>query len=625
MDNDLESKEGITPTAPDAPGPVTDVKSETIPGLPGFDLGGTDVVQQKNAMVGFFGAHPTGFWFFFWGEFAERCSFYGMKAILAKYMVDKLGLGEANAGTYVSLFIAACYFLPLLGGWVADNFFGKYWTIVGFSLPYILGHFILGYESFTFMVIALSLLAMGSGVIKPNISTLMGLTYDQQRPGQTKLRSDAFAIFYFSINVGAALSMFAVPIIRSRFDYWVAFLFPAGLMVIAFAIFAAGKPYYAKEVIKRTPPTPEERRMRWVVLRRIMGLFALIMFFWAIFDQSGSTWIFFADTCMNTTMFGISVDADQIQAFNPVFILILLPLVTLLLKYLEARGWKIRPTDKMVLGFVLTAACMGIMAIAAALTGTPELRPTVARGELTVKVPGTDNITLKGEMVLTAADDVIVVTGKRKVLIKDGKEMVVGKDGKLQPAKEGDFLPQTVKISGEGIRLTEPKTEGGALQIATTGASNVKVVVQVKEDKLLLAEGPLTVGVEAEKDKGAVEKRWFVEPDKRVTVWWQIFAYLIITVAEVLISVTGLELAYTAAPKSMSGFVTGCWLVCVGMGNLVINAPITRLYPAIQPVSYFGMLTLTLVLVTIAFVPVARRFNASASEAPTDGAARGGH
>src|SRR3954467_7018604 len=90
--------------------------------------------------------HPIGFWFIFWGEFAERCSYYGMRAILATYMVDRLGLGKANAGTYMSFFIAGCYFLPLLGAYVADNFLGKYKTIIYFSLPYILGHLILGIE-----------------------------------------------------------------------------------------------------------------------------------------------------------------------------------------------------------------------------------------------------------------------------------------------------------------------------------------------------------------------------------------------------------------------------------------------------------------------------------------------
>src|SRR5580658_3978743 len=87
--------------------------------------------------------HPTGFWFIFWGEFAERCSYYGMRAILSVYMADQLGLGKGDAGLYMSFFIAACYFLPLIGGYLADNFFGKYRTIVAFSIPYILGHVVL--------------------------------------------------------------------------------------------------------------------------------------------------------------------------------------------------------------------------------------------------------------------------------------------------------------------------------------------------------------------------------------------------------------------------------------------------------------------------------------------------
>ena len=185
-----------------------------------------------------------------------------MRAILAKYMADKLGLGEANASTYMSFFIAACYFLPLIGGYVADRFFGKYWTIVGFSTPYILGHFILGVEDRYYLVGALVLLAMGSGVIKPNISTLMGLTYDEKRPGQTQLRSDAFAIFYFAINVGAAISQFAMPPIRTNYGYRIAFMFPALLMVVAFIIFALGKKHYAKEKVGYVARSPEERKQR---------------------------------------------------------------------------------------------------------------------------------------------------------------------------------------------------------------------------------------------------------------------------------------------------------------------------------------------------------------------------
>src|SRR5512146_2156647 len=99
---------------------------------------------SNNSIVGFFKSHPKGFWFIFWGEFAERCSYYGMRAILLLYMIERLGFSDGQANANISYFMAACYLLPLVGGYLADNYIGKYRTIVGFSLPYILGHVILG-------------------------------------------------------------------------------------------------------------------------------------------------------------------------------------------------------------------------------------------------------------------------------------------------------------------------------------------------------------------------------------------------------------------------------------------------------------------------------------------------
>src|SRR5438270_1588156 len=100
-------------------------------------------------------SHPIGFWFLFWGEFAERCSFYGMKAILLLYLIDQLHLERGVASAWINYFKAACYFLPLAGGYFADNYFGKYRTIVAFSIPYILGHVILGIESVPCALLAL--------------------------------------------------------------------------------------------------------------------------------------------------------------------------------------------------------------------------------------------------------------------------------------------------------------------------------------------------------------------------------------------------------------------------------------------------------------------------------------
>ena len=91
--------------------------------------------------------HPAGFFFIFWGEFAERCSYYGMRAILPLYMTSVLLFDDGKTSSTYSYFKATAYFLPLLGGFLADRYFGKYWTIVGFSIPYVAGHFILGIET----------------------------------------------------------------------------------------------------------------------------------------------------------------------------------------------------------------------------------------------------------------------------------------------------------------------------------------------------------------------------------------------------------------------------------------------------------------------------------------------
>ena len=426
--------------------------------------------------------HPLGFWFFFWGEFAERCSYYGMRAILLLYMIDKLKFGDSSANCIMSLFMAGCYLLPLAGGYIADNYLGKYRTIVYFSIPYIAGHVVIGIEDRWFLLVALCLLAMGSGVIKPNISTLMGMTYDQQRPGQDKLRSDGFAMFYGAINIGAAISSFAMPAIRTGYGYQIAFLFPAVLMAVSLFLFAIGKPFYATETIQRVKLSAEDRHERRVVLRRIIGLFVVVTFFWSIFDQSASTWTEFARDHLDLQLhiYGHSwqLTPDQIQGLNPILIILLLPPITMLWHLLARLGLRMRPTDKMLIGFVLTAITMGIMAVA-------------------------------------------------------------------------------------GYRAGE------------TG---------------------------------------------RISVLWEGIPYLLITVAEICISVVGLELAFSAAPPTMKSFVTACWLLTVFFGD-ILNSFITPLYGVeipgvgltLSPGTFFGLFALLMVPVTLAFVLVSRRFNRPAT------------
>lgn len=326
--------------------------------------------------------HPRGFWFIFWGELAERSSFYGMRAILALYMVDILGFSKARSGIYVSAFIMACYILPLVGGWIADRYLGKFKTIIYFAVPYVLGHIVIGeWQANLGLIVALALLAGGSGTIKPNISTLMGLMYEEQ--GKKHLLTQAFSWFYGAINIGAATSMIMVPWVRSHFGetnspaygYKIAFMVPAGLMVASLLLFYLGKRNYPKEKIAKASEvveTPEQKAEKWRVIRNLSGVFAIIVFFWSVFDQAASTWVFMARDYLDLSIFGLfSIDADQMQGLNPVLIIILIPFFNWLWGAIKRKrgGEDLHPTHKMTLGFFLVVFAMAVMSIAGFLSG----------------------------------------------------------------------------------------------------------------------------------------------------------------------------------------------------------------------------------------------------------------
>jgi POT family proton-dependent oligopeptide transporter len=316
--------------------------------------------------------HPRGFWFIFWGELAERASFYGMRTVLALYMTTILKFQDEDGAAIMHGFIAACYVTPLLGGFLADRVLGRYKTILYFSGPYVLGHIILGgMETRTGLFIALGLLALGSGSIKPNTSTLMGQMYEEQK--KTALLTEAFSYFYAAINIGSFVASFSLPKVRDYVaaatgnlerGYAVALTIPAALMVVAFGFFAIGKKHYPVEHVTNLPPkTATQRASERATLVRISGVFALIAIFWFVYDQSASTWIYFAEKHMTMNLgFGFSTTPDQIQALNPLLIVLLTPIFNTLWEVLKVRrGADVPDTRKMLLGFVIVIACMAIM------------------------------------------------------------------------------------------------------------------------------------------------------------------------------------------------------------------------------------------------------------------------
>lgn len=318
--------------------------------------------------------HPIGFWYIFWGEFAERASFYGMKGLLVLYMIDTLGYSDANSSTVASFFTAGCYILPIAGGYIADRWLGKFKTIIYFSIPYIAGHLVLGtWENEIGLYVALALLAGGSGAIKPNISTLMGLMYEKQ--GKSHLLSQAFSWFYMAINIGAALSMLTLPFIRDQYGYATAFIAPTVLMVLSLSIFFLGKKHYPVEDAKalgKLERTPQQKAEVRATLVRLSGLFILIIFFWSVFDQAYSTWTLFARDHLildNLPIFG-TVPADAVQGINPVLIVIMTPFFAWIWSKTD-RGEKrsLSSPQKMLIGFVLVILSMLTLSLAGFVAG----------------------------------------------------------------------------------------------------------------------------------------------------------------------------------------------------------------------------------------------------------------
>ena len=246
------------------------------------------------------------------------------------------------------------YLLLFLGGYLADRWFGRYWTIVGFSIPYVLGTSSWGSRTPRHWR---SLLVVGRRKRRHQAEYLersLGQTYDEQRPGQDQLRSAAFLWFYFAINFGALISQLALPALRNNYGYAIAFQFPAWVMIASLMVFALGKPYYASERVVTLPLTAEERRQRWQTLRKLFGIFGLIIFFWVGYEHNDSIWVIFARDYIDLQVPWRSnpLSRDQLQFFNPLCVLIFAPLLAWLFRVIDPHTRVFTATKRILLGFI---------------------------------------------------------------------------------------------------------------------------------------------------------------------------------------------------------------------------------------------------------------------------------
>lgn len=343
-------------------------------------------------------------------EAAERFSYYGVKSILALYITGVLLKTKDYSTNIIHLFSFVNYFMPLLGAWVSDRYWGRYHTILWISLFYCVGHGVMASSDLFQTVdgklaclwVGLGLIAFGSGGIKPCVSAFMG---DQFKPEQRHLLPKAYAIFYFSINLGSTLAFFVVPWCRKNLGYSWAFGVPGIAMAVATFVFWIGTPRYT-----RVPPASqtksagffrvffhafENRRRRqagqgfWDValakfspaevdaaksIGPILSIFAMIPVFWALFDQTFSTWVLQGNQMVpfevpfSATLgrfFGLEgkpyvIGAEEMLSANPILVMLFLPILTWGVYPLIGR-WA-RPLRRMSVGLFLTVLSYVVVA-----------------------------------------------------------------------------------------------------------------------------------------------------------------------------------------------------------------------------------------------------------------------
>jgi POT family proton-dependent oligopeptide transporter len=309
---------------------------------------------------------PAGIPYIVGNEAAERFSYYGMRAILVVFMTQYLmgsdGLtdvmGEEEAKGWFHLFVSAVYVTPLLGALLSDGLLGKYRTIILLSLVYCAGHFSLALDDSRWgLAIGLGLIALGAGGIKPCVSAHLGDQFGRTNRG---LLSRAFAWFYFAINLGAFVSSLATPWLLETWGSSVAFGVPGVLMLIATLTFWAGRHRFVHI------PAGGMRFVREAfssiglgALGRLCLIYAFVAMFWALFDQTGSSWVLQAQH-MDRVIFGFEVLPAQIQAANPLLVMLLIPLFAYRVYPAIERVYALTPLRKIAIGLFLTVAAFTI-------------------------------------------------------------------------------------------------------------------------------------------------------------------------------------------------------------------------------------------------------------------------
>lgn len=385
-------------------------------------------VPQK----GFFG-HPKGLFSLFFTEFWERFSYYGMKAILLYFMYDTvtnggLGINEVTATSIMSIYGSLVYMSGIIGGWIADRILGTRRTIFWGGILIMLGHISLALPGgITFLFISMVFIILGTGLLKPNVSSIVGDIYSTNDPR----RDSGFSIFYMGINLGSFLSPLIVGAVQKEFNYHAGFSIAAIGMAIGLIMYKVTEkknlglagteptnplaPHELQGILKKTVITLIVVAILvaivyfkgWLTINFVINFFTVIgvlapisvfiwMFtskktkteekshllayiplfvagtmFWVIQEQGSTILATYAKKRTDLSIGSFDISPAFFQSLNPLFIIIMAPIMAALWMKLGEKG----PSTPVKFSFSLlfAGASFLLMVIPAITSGGTEL------------------------------------------------------------------------------------------------------------------------------------------------------------------------------------------------------------------------------------------------------------
>jgi proton-dependent oligopeptide transporter, POT family len=292
-----------------------------------------------HADTGGWAGHPRGLSTLFFTEMWERFSYYGMRAFLIFYMTAPAAAGGLafevpRAGSVYGTYVGSVWFATIFGGIVADRWLGAYRSVLYGGIVIALGHFTLAVKALPFFYAGLALIVIGTGLLKPNATTMLGSLYDEQ-----DARRDAgFSIFYMGINLGAFIGPIIAGALAQNVDWHLGFACAGVGMTLGLIQYVLGRdrlrPAVARVAARPAVALPASGESapfgftaaEWGRIAAVFVFFVFAALFWAAYEQAASTLNLFVDRYADRTVFGWTVPSSWFVSIQALFVILLSPM-----------------------------------------------------------------------------------------------------------------------------------------------------------------------------------------------------------------------------------------------------------------------------------------------------------